>query len=143
MKYEVVFFSSINEEETTVKQKFDSITDANKWATEYEYDYQDIAIDEDGNDYWKTIYRYYKLALDGTKKQVNEKLQNKLNLNKDVLKLNKQLVTICTYLDINTNDTKVCANFIELKEMFKKYQFKSLLNNFNEFIMLFQNCQKI
>jgi hypothetical protein len=59
MKYEVVFFSSINEEETTVKQKFDSITDANKWATEYEYDYQDIAIDDDGNDYWKTFYRYF------------------------------------------------------------------------------------
>ena len=30
-----------------------------KWAIELEYDFQDIAIDENGNDYWKTFYRYY------------------------------------------------------------------------------------
>ena len=59
MNFEVIFYSSINEEETTVKQKFDSIVDANKWVTECEYNYQDIAIDDDGNDYWKTIYRYF------------------------------------------------------------------------------------
>ena len=59
MKYEVIFYSSINEEEVIVKQKFDSIADADKWATGCEYEYQDIAIDDEGNDYWKTIYRYF------------------------------------------------------------------------------------
>lgn len=59
MKYEIVFFSSINDEEVTVKQKFDFICDANKFLRDCEYDYQDIAIDDDGNEYWKTIYRYY------------------------------------------------------------------------------------
>lgn len=59
MKYEVLFFSSINDNETIVKQKFDTAIDANKWADDCEYNYQDIAIDKDGNDYWKTYYRYY------------------------------------------------------------------------------------
>jgi hypothetical protein len=59
MKYQVVFFSSINEEEVTVKQKFNSTIEANKWADDCEYNYSDIAIDEDGNEYWKTFYRYY------------------------------------------------------------------------------------
>ena len=57
MKYEVLFFSSINDNETIVKQKFDTAIDANKWADDCEYNYQDIAID----DYWKTYYRYYNL----------------------------------------------------------------------------------
>ena len=59
MKYIVVFFSSITDEEVVIKQKFDYITDANKFLRDCEYNYQDIAIDDDGNDYWKTIYRYY------------------------------------------------------------------------------------
>jgi len=57
MKFEVVFYNDWNE--FVVNQKFDSEIDANKWANELEFDYQDIAIDKDGNDFWKTIYRYY------------------------------------------------------------------------------------
>lgn len=57
--YEIIFTDSNNDNETIVKQKFNSIIDANKWADELEYNYQDIAIDENGNDYWKTFYRYY------------------------------------------------------------------------------------
>jgi hypothetical protein len=59
MKYEVIFFSSSDDNEVIVKQKFDSFNDANKWASDCEYNYNDIAIDEEGNDYWKTFYRYY------------------------------------------------------------------------------------
>ena len=56
--YEVIF-TDCCDDETVVNQKFDSENEANEWANEHEYDYQDIAIDEDGNDYWKTFYRYY------------------------------------------------------------------------------------
>lgn len=57
--YEVVFHDSNNDNQVVVKQKFCSVISANKWADDCEYNYQDIAIDDDGNDYWKTIYRYY------------------------------------------------------------------------------------
>ena len=59
MKYEIIFYSSINEEEIIVKQKFNSIPEANKWAIKLEFNYNDIAIDENGNDYWETYYRYH------------------------------------------------------------------------------------
>ena len=45
--------------ETVVNQKFDSFEDADKWAYDLQYDYNDIAIDDNGNDYWKTFYRYF------------------------------------------------------------------------------------
>ena len=57
--YEIIFFNSINDNEAIIKQKFDSIANANKWANDCEYNYQDIAIDDDNNDYWKTFYRYF------------------------------------------------------------------------------------
>ena len=59
MKYQVVFFSSISGEEVIVREKFNSISEANKWVSECEYNYQDEAYDNEGNDYWKTFYRYY------------------------------------------------------------------------------------
>ena len=59
MKYEIIFYSSINEEEIIVNEKFDSIRKANIWANKQEFNYNDIAIDENGNDYWETIYRYH------------------------------------------------------------------------------------
>jgi hypothetical protein len=58
MKYEVVFYD-YSDDEKVVEQKFDTEADADKWAIDLEYDYQDIAIDESGSDYWKTFYRYY------------------------------------------------------------------------------------
>ncbi len=58
MKYEVVFYD-YSDDEKVVEQKFDTEAGADKWAIDLEYDYQDIAIDENGNDYWKTFYRYY------------------------------------------------------------------------------------
>ena len=59
MKYEIIFFSSITEEEIIIKQKFNTIPEANKWANELEFNYNGIAIDENGNDYWETYYRYH------------------------------------------------------------------------------------
>jgi hypothetical protein len=58
MKYEVIFYD-YSDDEKIVEQKFDTYADAEKWANNLEYDYQDIEIDENGNDYWKTFYRYY------------------------------------------------------------------------------------
>jgi len=57
-KYQVVFYGD-GEDVPYTEQYFDSKSDAEKWAMEMEYDYQDIAIDNNGNDYWKTFYRYY------------------------------------------------------------------------------------
>jgi hypothetical protein len=57
--YEIIFTDSNNDNRAIVKQKFNSVANANKWANECEYNYNDIAIDDDGNEYWKTIYRYY------------------------------------------------------------------------------------
>jgi len=59
MQYEVIFFDSNTDEEYIVNQKFDNKIDARKWTDELEFDYQDIDIDDNGNDYWITIYRYY------------------------------------------------------------------------------------
>jgi hypothetical protein len=58
MKFEIVF-TAYGDTETIVKQKFDSFKEADQWANDKEYNYQDIAIDDDGNDYWKTFYRFY------------------------------------------------------------------------------------
>lgn len=58
MKYEVVFYD-YSDDEIVVNQKFDTESDAEKWADGLKYDYEDIAIDQYGNDYWKTFYRYY------------------------------------------------------------------------------------
>lgn len=57
MKYEVVFRDS-SDEETIVAQKFNTAEEADRWASDCEFDYQDIAIDENGNDYWKTYYKF-------------------------------------------------------------------------------------
>ena len=61
MKYQVVFFSSISGEEVIVREKFNSTIEASKWADDCEYNYQDEAYDNEGNEYWKTFYRYYNL----------------------------------------------------------------------------------
>jgi hypothetical protein len=57
--FEIQFFNSSNDTETIVEKKFSSFIDAQKWAEDCGYDYQDIAIDDNGNEYWQTFYRYY------------------------------------------------------------------------------------
>jgi hypothetical protein len=57
-KWEVVF-RDYGDNDVTVNQKFNSEKEANDWAYDLEYDYQDEAIDDDGNEYWKTFYRYF------------------------------------------------------------------------------------
>ena len=59
MQYEVIFFNNNTDEEYIVNQKFDKKIDARKWADKLEFNYNDIDIDDNGNDYWKTVYRYY------------------------------------------------------------------------------------
>jgi len=57
-KYQVIFYD-VNHEETPVKQLFNSKEEAEKWADDYEYDYQDIAINDRGDDEWKTFYKFH------------------------------------------------------------------------------------
>jgi hypothetical protein len=57
-KYEVIFFD-YGDEEIIVKQKFNSEKEAEDWADSLENEYTDIAIDDDGNDYWKIFHNYY------------------------------------------------------------------------------------
>ena len=58
MKYEVVFYD-YDDVEIVVDKKFDTHPDAERWAQSLKYDYQDIAIDDNGDDFWETFYRYY------------------------------------------------------------------------------------
>ena len=57
-KWEVIF-TDYGDNETIVEQKFDTYEEADKWAYDNQYEYQDEAYDNDGNEYWKTFYRYY------------------------------------------------------------------------------------
>jgi hypothetical protein len=52
MQYQIVFFSSINDDEVIVREKFNSISEANKYANDCEYNYQDEAYDNEGNEYF-------------------------------------------------------------------------------------------
>lgn len=58
ISYQIIFYDC-GDNETIVTQKFNTKEEAEKWADELEFDFQDIAIDENGNDIWKTFYRYY------------------------------------------------------------------------------------
>jgi hypothetical protein len=57
-KFQVIFYDTTGDE-VPVKQSFNSKEEAEKWADDLEYDFNDIVIDDDGNDTWKTMYRYY------------------------------------------------------------------------------------
>lgn len=56
--YQVVFFDC-NCEETLVKELFESHSEADTWADECRYDYDDIRINENGDDEWFTKTKYY------------------------------------------------------------------------------------
>ena len=57
-KWEVVF-RDYGDNDVVVEQKFDSEKEANDWAEDLQYDFQDEAMDDDGNECWKTFYRYF------------------------------------------------------------------------------------
>lgn len=78
---------------------------------------------------------HYKFAKDGSKKPVSKNLQEKINLAKDALKLNRQLVEIKTdcVVDVERDE----PDFHGLKNIFKKYEFNTFLKNFNEFVVSF------
>jgi hypothetical protein len=56
-KYQVTFYDDFTE--TPVKQLFDSKEEAEQWADGLEYDYQDIVINDRGDDEWKTFYKFH------------------------------------------------------------------------------------
>lgn len=56
--FEVVFYDYGDEEMAVSFTQFQTAEQATDWADGCIFDYDDIAIDENGNDYWKTIYNY-------------------------------------------------------------------------------------
>jgi hypothetical protein len=56
-KYQVIFYDDYTE--TPVKQLFNSKEEAEKWADDLEYDFQDIVINDRGDDEWKTFYKFH------------------------------------------------------------------------------------
>ncbi len=56
MKYQVVFYDDFCE--SPLNQLFDTKEEAEQFAYDQEYDFQDIVI-IDGEDQWKTFYRFY------------------------------------------------------------------------------------
>lgn len=56
-KYQVVFYDDCTE--TPVKQLFDSKEEAERWADGMEYDFQDIVINDRGDDEWETFYKFH------------------------------------------------------------------------------------
>jgi len=77
----------------------------------------------------------FKFGRDGSKKSVSKKLEEKIKLATDQLKLSKQLVSIRTTENAEIEYDK--PNFLTLKAMFKTYGFKTFLNRFNEFVAAF------
>jgi len=57
-QWEVVF-DEYDGDEVIVNQKFNSKEDAINFVESCEYDFQDEVYDEDGNEMWKTITRWY------------------------------------------------------------------------------------
>jgi DNA polymerase-1 len=80
---------------------------------------------------------HYKFAKDGTKKEVSEKLQQKINASKEQLLLSKKLVTIQKKFDIELVIDQSDADYHQLRDMMKLYGFSTMLQKFNEFISTF------
>jgi len=79
---------------------------------------------------------HFKLV-DGVKKPLSKKMQEKINNSKESLILSRKLVQIATDLDIDLQIETPKPDFITLKNMFKKYSYNSLLQKFNEFVAVF------
>ena len=72
-KWEVVF-DDLFDEDVVVDQKFYTRKEAQKFVDDCEYNYEDITSDNDGNDVWKTFYRWYNPEDDGQYKSYNIKM---------------------------------------------------------------------
>jgi len=70
----------------------------------------------------------------GEKKPASRKLQEKINNSKEILKLSRQLVDIKCDISLKGKITRQKPDFHLLKTLFKKYQFKKCLQDFNEFV---------
>ncbi|MCK9574787.1 MAG: hypothetical protein WC979_02970 [Candidatus Pacearchaeota archaeon] len=55
--FEVVFYDCCDNE-TVVKQKFYTEADAETWADGCMFDYNDIIINDNGDDEWTTLVKY-------------------------------------------------------------------------------------
>ena len=64
-QYEVVL-QGYDGEEVIVNEKFNTIKEAMGWVDGNEYSFQDIKLDENGNDYWDTEYRIFNPEDDET-----------------------------------------------------------------------------
>lgn len=79
---------------------------------------------------------HYKITK-GEKKLVSKKLQEKINSSKEQLKLALKLVQIKTEMHEDLEIENPKPDFVNLKTMFKKYSYNSLLQKFNEFVAVF------
>ena len=57
--FQVIFYDDYDNEEVRYSKLFNTKSEADIFGISCEYDYQDIVLDADGNEYWKTFYRYY------------------------------------------------------------------------------------
>jgi hypothetical protein len=57
-KWEVIF-DEYDDGKVAVNQKFDTKKDAIDFVADCEYDFEDEVYDENGNEMWKTITRWY------------------------------------------------------------------------------------
>jgi len=101
-KWQIRFYEDYTE--TPVKQLFDSKQEAEKWADGLEYDFQDIVINDRGDDEWKTFYKFHnpedketyngydvKLVKNLSESQKLNTQQEMKNLMSDILKSNKKV----------------------------------------------------
>ncbi|MDO8640085.1 MAG: 5'-3' exonuclease H3TH domain-containing protein [Nitrosarchaeum sp.] len=80
---------------------------------------------------------HYKFAKNGSKKEISEDLQQKINAAKEKLALARKLVQIKTEFDFDIDVDYNTMDIHQLKALFKKYQFNSYLREINEFITAF------
>lgn len=101
-KWQIIFYDDYTD--TPVKQLFDSKQEAEKWADGLEYDFQDIVINDRGDDEWKTFYKFHnpedketyngydvKLVENLSESQKLNVQQEMKNLMNDILESNKKV----------------------------------------------------
>lgn len=58
-KTQIVFFNEGSDTEVTVSLEFGNVMYAHQWAVAYRQEYHDIEIDKEGNDRFKTFYKWH------------------------------------------------------------------------------------